>query len=117
MALESVPIRNGTLANAAAAKSRSWASSTMNQASARGAGADAVALDRRDGCGFQRRMLAQAEIIVAGERQQATAVALHPEIADPAGRHKRTAQVSLLQRRKLLPCEFIEGGHVFTIIA
>src|ERR1700709_1896124 len=62
-------------------------------------------------------MLAEAEIIVAGERQQTTAVALHPEIAEPAGRDQRTAQVSLLQRRKLLPCEFIEGGHVCTILA
>ena len=83
----------------------------------RGAGADAVALDRRDGGGLQRRMLAQAEIIVAGERQQPPAVALDPEIAEPAGRHERAAQVRLLQRRKLLPCEFIERGHVCTILA
>src|SRR5689334_5549889 len=83
----------------------------------RRAGADAMALDRRDGGGFQRRMLAQAEVVIAGERQQAAAVTFHPEIAGPAGRYKRAAQVGLLQRRKLLPCEFIEGGHVCTIVA
>ena len=36
----------------------------------------------------------EAEVIVAGERQQPPAVALDPEIAGPAGRHERAAQVA-----------------------
>ena len=66
----------------------------------RGAGADAVALDRGDGRGLQRRMMAQPEIVVAGERQQPPAVALDPEAVAAVGRHQRAAQVRPLQRRR-----------------
>src|SRR5215204_6128042 len=83
----------------------------------RGAGADTVALNRGDSGGFQQGVLAQTKIIVAGERQEPPAVALDPEIAVTAGRHKPAAQVRLVQRVELLPCEFIEGRHVSPIIA
>src|SRR5689334_22165170 len=83
----------------------------------RGAGADTVALDRLDRRGFERRMMAQPEIIVAGERQQFPAAALDPEVVEAAGRNERAAQMRRFQGRELLPGEIVEGGHVCRILA
>ena len=78
----------------------------------RGAGADAVALDRLDGGVLERRMLGQAEVVVAGERQQPPAVALHPD-ARHAGRCRPARGAGApFQLAELLRCEFIERAHV-----
>ena len=55
----------------------------------RGARAGAVTLDGGDGGGFERRMVAQPEVIVAAKRQQPPAVALDPEAGAAFGRHQR----------------------------
>ena len=53
---------------------------------ARGAGAGAIALHRRDRRRVHVRMMAEVEIIVAGKRQQPAAVALDPDAVPCRGR-------------------------------
>ena len=78
----------------------------------RGAGTDAVALDRRNRGGLQVRMVGQSEIVVAGERKQPPAVAFDPEAVAAAGRHEAPPQMRLIEAVELAAREFVEGSHV-----
>ena len=74
----------------------------------RGAAADPVALQRRDRGRLDGRMLRQVEIIVAGERKQAAAVAQRPDSVQTGGLDERAAQTGALElgrawRRRIRP--------------
>ena len=75
---------------------------------ARSPGTDAVTAQRRDSCFLDGRMMRQVEVVVAAERQQAPAVALHPNSIDPRGCHQRAAKIVALELAELGECEFIE---------
>jgi adenosylmethionine---8-amino-7-oxononanoate aminotransferase len=78
---------------------------------ARGTGPGAVFLNRRDGCVFNRRMVAEVEIVVAGKRQQPSAVALDPDavLAQRLGEH--AAQMPALESIEFFLREAVEGVH------
>ena len=79
---------------------------------ARGAGAGAIGLDR----GLRRlldgRVLGQVEIVVAGKRQQAAAVALDPDAVLAHSLGQRAAQMAALQIVELGLRELVERGMV-----
>ncbi len=77
---------------------------------ARSAGADAIARRRIERGGDHLGMLAEIEIIVAGEGEQAPAVAFGPD-AGARGDHRRAAELRLVQRFELFSGEFIERTH------
>ncbi len=68
----------------------------------RGAGAGAVFRQRRGRRGFDRRMLGEIEVVVAGERQQPPAVALDPDAVFAQGLGQRPAQVAPRRGRRAL---------------
>jgi hypothetical protein len=74
----------------------------------RGAGADAIKPQRLDGGFLDRRMMRQVEIVVAGKRQQATAVAQHPDSGHPRRIGQRTAKRPAIELAELPGREFIE---------
>ena len=75
-----------------------------------GAGAEPVALDRRDGGGFDLGSLCEIEIVVAREREQLLAVALDEDLA-ARGLGEHAPQPLAVERRELLGGEFVERGH------
>ena len=78
---------------------------------ARGARAGAVCLDRRLRRLLDGRMLGEIEIVVAGKRQQALAVALDPDAVLAHGFGQRPAQMAALQIVEFGLRELIERGH------
>ena len=77
----------------------------------RGAGAGAIAFQRGDRRLFDRGMMGEIEIVVAGEGQEPPAVARDPEAVLALGFRQRAAQMPALQFAQLLAGELIERGH------
>ncbi len=77
---------------------------------ARGAGARAIAFDGGDGGGLDGRMMGEAEIVVAGEGDEAAAVADDMEAVGPVGRLQRAAQMRGLKLGEFCGGEGVEGS-------
>ncbi len=69
------------------------------------AGTDAVTLHRIDGRRDDLRILTEIEVIVAGERQQATPVAFDPN-SRSRGDRRRAAKLRAFQRGELVGGKF-----------
>ena len=77
----------------------------------RGAGTRAVALDRRNGCLFDTRVLGEIEVIVAGERDELATAAPHADIL-PGRVDEAAPQVPSIEIAELFEREGIERLHL-----
>ena len=77
----------------------------------RGAAADPVALQRIDPAALMARVLGQVEIIVAGERKQAAAVAQRPNSVQTGGIDQPAAKTGALELGQLGGGEFVQRTH------
>src|ERR1043166_1824664 len=77
----------------------------------RGAGAGAVAIERLDGGGFDRRMVREIEIVVATERQEAAAVAQYPAAVLAVGIHQYAMEAGAIERPQFLCRKVVERLH------
>src|ERR1700731_3213110 len=78
---------------------------------ARRAGAHAVPLNRGGGRRLEGRMVGEVEIIVAGEGQQAAAVALDPWAVPAKTLGKRAPQTGAIELRQFASSKIIQGPH------
>ncbi len=70
---------------------------------------------RRDGCncrGLDRRMVAEIEVIVAGERQEAVPIPHDPRPLLARTLGERPAQAGALQLRQFAGGKIVQGSHI-----
>src|SRR5262245_41622482 len=74
----------------------------------RGAGADAITLKRLDCCSLDGRAMGEVEVVVAGERQQAAAIAPHPAAILPRALDQIAMEIRAVKLAKFLDRKVVE---------